>query len=59
MSAWTVFFILAGALFLLFAIPFWTGRRYRSAMRAYRGLKVGQGSPGFTFRPWFMAAASD
>jgi len=45
MSAWTVFFILAVALFLLFAIPFWTGRRYRAAMRAYRGLKVGQASP--------------
>lgn len=47
MSLWTFFFLVATSLFFLFATPFWTGRRYRSAMRAYRSLKVGQGGPRF------------
>lgn len=45
MSSWLFFLLLAGSFFLLFAIPFWTGRRYRDAMQAYARLKAGEKAP--------------
>lgn len=42
MSSWTAFTILVGGMFLIVAVPFWSGRRYRAAMTAYRRLKAGE-----------------
>jgi len=42
MSFWTAFTILAGGMLLIVAVPFWSGRRYRAAMTAYRRLKAGE-----------------
>lgn len=45
MSSWTVLAILAGGMFLIVAVPFWSGGRYRAAMIAYRRLKAGETVP--------------
>jgi len=45
MRSWTVLAIFAGGLFLVVAVPFWSGRRYRAGMTAYRRLKAGETTP--------------